>query len=49
MKEELNHILAHLTNKPLEKIQMDTERDYYMTCEQAKEYGIIDEIILKRQ
>jgi ATP-dependent protease ClpP protease subunit len=28
---------------------MDTERDYYMTCEQAKEYGIIDEIILKRQ
>jgi ATP-dependent Clp protease protease subunit len=49
MKEELNHILAHLTNKPLAKIQMDTERDYYMTCEQAKEYGIIDEIILKRQ
>lgn len=49
MKEELNHILAHLTNKPLEKIQLDTERDYYMTCEQAKEYGIIDEIILKRQ
>lgn len=49
MKEELNHILAHLTNKPLKKIQMDTERDYYMTCEQAKEYGIIDEIILKRQ
>jgi ATP-dependent Clp protease protease subunit len=49
MKEELNHILAHLTKKPLEKIQMDTERDYYMTCEQAKEYGIIDEIILKRQ
>jgi ATP-dependent Clp protease protease subunit len=49
MKEELNHILAHLTSKPLEKIQMDTERDYYMTCEQAKEYGIIDEIILKRQ
>ncbi|MCX5846518.1 MAG: ATP-dependent Clp endopeptidase proteolytic subunit ClpP [Deltaproteobacteria bacterium] len=49
MKEELNHILADLTNKPLEKIQKDTERDYYMTCEQAKEYGIIDEIILKRQ
>ncbi len=49
MKEELNLILANLTGKPLSKIQMDTERDYYMTCEQAKEYGIIDEIILKRQ
>lgn len=49
MKEELNVILANLTNQPLSKIQMDTERDYYMTSEQAKEYGIIDEIIVKRQ
>jgi ATP-dependent Clp protease protease subunit len=49
MKEELNVILADLTGQPLSKIQMDTERDYYMTCEQAKEYGIIDEIIVKRQ
>jgi ATP-dependent Clp protease protease subunit len=49
MKEELNVILADLTSQPLSKIQMDTERDYYMTCEQAKEYGIIDEIIVKRQ
>jgi len=49
MKEELNVILASLTSQPLSKIQMDTERDYFMTCEQAKEYGIIDEIIVKRQ
>lgn len=49
MKEELNVILASLTGQPISKIQMDTERDYYMTCEQAIEYGIIDEIILKRQ
>jgi ATP-dependent Clp protease protease subunit len=49
MKEELNLILADLTGQPISKIQMDTERDYYMTCEQAIEYGIIDEIILKRQ
>jgi ATP-dependent Clp protease protease subunit len=49
MKEELNLILADLTGQPISKIQMDTERDYYMTCEQAKQYGIIDEIILKRQ
>jgi ATP-dependent Clp protease protease subunit len=49
MKEELNVILADLTGQPLSKIQMDTERDYYMTCDQAKGYGIIDEIIVKRQ
>ncbi|MGZ6224154.1 MAG: ATP-dependent Clp endopeptidase proteolytic subunit ClpP [Syntrophales bacterium] len=49
MKEELNVILSSLTGQPLSKIQMDTERDYYMTSDQAKEYGIIDEIILKRQ
>jgi len=48
MKEELNIILAELTSQPISKIQMDTERDYYMTCEQAKQYGIIDDIIVKR-
>ena len=49
LKEELNQILADLTGQPLEKIQTDTERDYYMSGLQAKEYGIIDEIISKRQ
>jgi ATP-dependent Clp protease protease subunit len=48
LKEELNNILADLTGQPISKIQADTERDYYMTGQQAKEYGIIDEIILKR-
>jgi ATP-dependent Clp protease protease subunit len=48
IKEELNYILAELTGQPLSKIQADTERDYYMTGQQAKEYGIIDEVILKR-
>lgn len=48
LKEELNQILAALTGQPFAKIQADTERDYYMTSQQAKEYGIIDEIILKR-
>lgn len=48
LKEELNRILADLTGQSLAKIQMDTERDYYMTSQQAKEYGIIDEIIVKR-
>jgi len=49
MKEELNVILSGLTGQALSKIQMDTERDYYMTSDQAKDYGIIDEIIVKRQ
>jgi len=49
MKEELNVILSKLTGQPLAKLQSDTERDYYMTCEQAKRYGIIDEIIMKRK
>ncbi|NTW16563.1 MAG: ATP-dependent Clp endopeptidase proteolytic subunit ClpP [Syntrophaceae bacterium] len=49
MKEELNVILSKLTGQALAKVQSDTERDYYMTCEQAKEYGIIDEIIVKRK
>jgi ATP-dependent Clp protease protease subunit len=48
LKEELNHVLSVLTGQPINKIMNDTERDYYMTGEQAKQYGIIDEIILKK-
>jgi ATP-dependent Clp protease protease subunit len=48
LKEELNDILAELTGQTLAKVQADTERDYYMSAEQAKNYGIIDEIIMKR-
>ena len=48
LKEELNHILSELTGQPMKKITNDTERDYYMTGEQAKQYGIIDEIIVKK-
>jgi ATP-dependent Clp protease, protease subunit len=48
LKEELNRILAQLTNQTFEKIEADTERDYYMTSEQAKLYHIIDDIITKR-
>jgi ATP-dependent Clp protease protease subunit len=36
------------TNQSFEKIQADTDRDFYMTGEQAKEYGIIDEVVIKR-
>lgn len=48
LKNELNQILAKLTRQPLSKIEADTERDYYMTSEQAKLYGLIDEILIKR-
>jgi ATP-dependent Clp protease protease subunit len=48
LKDELNQILANLTGQPIEKITADTERDYYMTGDQARQYGIIDEIIVKR-
>lgn len=49
LKDELNQILASMTNQPLDKIQADTERDYFMNGQQAKDYGIIDAIIDKRQ
>lgn len=45
MKDNLNRILAERTGQKLEKIQQDTERDYFMTALEAKEYGIIDEVI----
>jgi ATP-dependent Clp protease protease subunit len=48
LREELNRILMHHTGRPLEQIAKDTERDFYMSGEQAKEYGIIDEVIYSR-
>ena len=48
LKDDLNQILAELTGQPIKKITADTERDYYMSGVQAKEYGIIDEIIVKK-
>ncbi len=45
----LNKILASHTGQPLERIEKDVERDYIMTAEQSKEYGIIDEVISKRE
>ena len=45
MREELNRILVHHTGQNMEKIQRDTDRDFFMTAEQAKEYRIVDEVI----
>ena len=45
MKDTLNQILSKHTGQPLEKIHVDTERDYFMSGKEAKEYGIVDEVI----
>ena len=45
-KAKLNRILAERTGQPLEKIATDVERDYYMDAEEAKAYGLVDEIVL---
>ena len=47
-RERLNQIMAEHTGQPLKKIETDTERDYILTADQAKEYGIIDDVIRKR-
>jgi len=47
-REKLNRILAANTGQPIEAIERDTERDYYMTAEEAKAYGLIDEVISSR-
>ena len=45
LREELNNILASHTGQPVERIAEDTDRDRYMSAEQAKEYGLIDEVL----
>ena len=48
MREELDQILVKHTGQPVEKVHRDTERDYFLDGEQAREYGIIDKVIAKR-
>ena len=48
LREELNRIMVRHTNQSVDRIQADTDRDFYMTGEQAKEYGIIDQVVVKR-
>jgi ATP-dependent Clp protease protease subunit len=49
MKDTLNQILVRHTGKTLESIQRDTDRDYFMSAEEARSYGIIDHVIANRQ
>lgn len=48
MKAQLNRIMAKHTGQPLEKIERDTDRDYFMSGEEAKNYGIVDEVVTSR-
>ncbi|GAB4338769.1 MAG: ATP-dependent Clp endopeptidase proteolytic subunit ClpP [Desulfobulbaceae bacterium] len=49
MKADLNRILAQHTGKTLKKIQADTERDYFMTADEARKYGIVDKVLVNRE
>lgn len=49
LKKELNNILSKHTNKPVRTIEKDTERDYFMSAQEALDYGIIDKVFQKRE
>ncbi len=49
MKESLNGMLAAHTGKSIETIAADTERDYFMSAEEAREYGLVDKVLVKRE
>lgn len=49
MKAKMNELMAKHTGQPLEKIEKDTDRDFFMTAEEAKAYGLVDEVIEKRK
>lgn len=49
VKEDMNQILSFHTGQPIEKIRMDTDRDYWMTAAEAKEYGVIDVVLEGRE
>jgi len=48
LREKINELLVKHTSQPLEKIQKDTDRDYFMSAEEAKEYGIVDEVLYSK-
>lgn len=49
MKDRLNRILSERTGQPLSKIEIDVERDYFMSAQEAKEYGLIDQVMERRE
>ncbi len=49
LKKRLNRILAHHTGKPVEQVERDADRDYYMSAAEAAEYGLVDEVVQSRK
>ncbi len=49
IRDKINRILSERTGQPLEKIERDTDRDFFMSAEEAKEYGIVDEVMFRRK
>ena len=49
MRDRINEILSKHTSRPLDKIEKDTDRDYFMSAEESKEYGLIDEVIKEQK
>lgn len=49
VRERLNQILSHHTNQPIERIERDTDRDFFLTAREAKDYGLVDEIVSSRK
>ena len=49
IKSKINNILSEQTGKPLSQVEKDTDRDYYMSALESKDYGLIDKVIEKRQ
>jgi ATP-dependent Clp protease protease subunit len=48
LRETLNQILAERTGQPIDKIRSDSERDYFMSATEARDYGLVDQVIEKR-
>ena len=49
LRDKINEILSYHTGQPLEKIQKDTDRDYFMSAQEAKDYGLIDEVVVSNK
>lgn len=49
LRDRINEILTHHTGEPLDKIQKDSDRDYFMSAQEAKDYGLIDEVIIGKK
>ena len=48
-RDRMNEILAKHTGHPIDKVKVDTERDFFMSAEEAKNYGVIDEVLVKKK